>query len=179
MLLVSQLPRVIWETGAQDDDNLRAVERLVSTGLGNRRSPDQRVHNTLDLAATVFHLKRIERRRRQVNPGRPLVGQNRQKKSWPDTRGPKPIEKNPGRIPVGQKPQKKARPGHPGTAIPYQTVYLAPLARTARPVDRARYLSDLTFVAKACPPGSADHKKVQDLCADRFKKLGLNILIFL
>ncbi len=41
--------------------------------------------------------------------------------------------------------------------------------------DRARYVTDLTAVAAARPPGSAHWMDVQDLCATRFASLGYDV----
>jgi hypothetical protein len=41
--------------------------------------------------------------------------------------------------------------------------------------DGEAYQTDLVFIAQERPPGSAHHQAVQDLCAERFEELGLEV----
>ncbi len=51
----------------------------------------------------------------------------------------------------------------------------ADLAGAAANIDRARYLADLQAIASARPPGSPQHKKVQQLCKERLQQLGFTV----
>ncbi len=48
-------------------------------------------------------------------------------------------------------------------------------AALAACADGEAYQTDLVFIAQERPPGSAHHQAVQDLCAERFEELGLEV----
>ena len=48
-------------------------------------------------------------------------------------------------------------------------------AALAACVEQTRYVTDLTFLAQPRPPGSSHWQAVQDLCAQRFTELGMQV----